>query len=160
MTQAEGPLKQIAGYIPSFPIYPPEFSWIREERPDIGTIFAGTLESGSRVVYFAADIDRCYGRCGLPDHGQLLANAILWTLGGERPLVVEGPGYLDCRIYRQPGRRIVHLTNLSGCNTMDYCEETFPVGPIKVTLPTKNGTTSLMIERLKQHEMLVIPDEE
>lgn len=160
ITQSEGPIKPVAGYIPSFPIYPPEFSWIREEHPEVGTVFAGTLESGSRVVYFAADIDRCYGRCGLPDHGQLLADAVLWTLRGERPITVEGPGYLDCRVYRQPGRRIVHLVNLSGCNTMDYCEETFPVGPVKVTLPSLTGSVSVTVDRLDQHEMIVILDED
>jgi hypothetical protein len=158
VTESTGRLKPVMGYIPSFPIYPPEFSWIREERPDIGTVFAGTLESGSRVVYFAADIDRCYGRCGLPDHGRLLSDAILWTLNGERPLEVEGPGYLDCRIYAQPGRRIIHLVNLTGCNADSYCDECIPVGPVTVTVPGKDGPVSIQLDQIERHEMIVLDD--
>lgn len=178
-TESDGPLKPIAGYIPAFPIYPPEFSWIREERPDLGTIFAGTLDSGSRVVYFAADIDRCFGREHLPDHRDILLNAVRFAAGGSLPVEIAGPGRLDCTIYRQGSRRILHLVNLTDCSiNPGYCEGAAPVGPITVTLPinatgtaptvelkvsgekpraaVKGDKVEITIERIDSHEMVIV----
>jgi len=175
--ESTGPLEAIAGYIPDFPIYPPEFSYIREECPELGTIFAGTLESGARVVYFAADIDRCLGRHGLPDHSRLLADATSWTIKGENPLTVEGLGYLDCRVFSQGSRVIVHIVNLSGSNRYGYCDEYYPVGPITVTVASggrrfdtaklavagetlkveaKGGAAKVKLEKIGMHEVIVL----
>jgi len=178
-TESYGPLKPIAGYVPAFPIYPPEFSWIREERPDLGTIFAGELDSGGRVVYFAADIDRCFGREHLPDHRELLLNAVRYAAGGNFPVEVKGPGRLDCTIYGQGSRRILHLVNLTDCSVNPgYCEGAAPVGPVTVVLPVEAGTAApdvkltvsgarpkaavngdrleVTVERIEGHEMIVV----
>ena len=134
-----GGLRAVASYIPAFPIYPPEFSWIRGRSPEIATVFAGRLDSGSRVVYFAADIDRCCGRERLPDHARLLANAVRFAAGDSLPISVQGPGQLDCTVYRQEDRVIVHLVNISGCDrNPGYCDEVYPVGPVRVRLRTKD----------------------
>jgi hypothetical protein len=125
----------IATYIPAFPIYPPEFSWMRAPETEVPAIVAREHPSGGRVVYLAADVDRCYGRRGLPDHGDLLANAVRWAARDQFPLRVDGPGYVDCHLYRQEGRRILHLINLSGCNAWPaYLEEHLPVGPLRVSM--------------------------
>ena len=155
----------------------PSSSWIREERPEVKTIFAGELENGARIVYFAADIDRCFGRCALPDHGKLLSNAVKWAAKGTLPIKVEGPGYIDCQIYKQDSRIIVHLVNLSGCNRFGYCDEYYPVGPINVTINSRdinisrailtvsdgtipvssvNGSTVFQIDRIADHEMIIL----
>ncbi len=177
--ESTGPLKPIAGYIPAFPIYPPEFSWIREERPELGTIFAGTLDSGGRVVYFAADIDRCFGREHLPDHRELLLSGVRYAAGESLPVNISGPGRLDCTIYRQGDRRVLHLVNLTDCSiNPGYCEGAAPIGPIKVSLPVKSsgddyraelrvsggrpgvtvkdGRIEIVIERIEDHELLVV----
>ena len=108
---------------------------MREPRSDVPTIIARSCPSGGRVVYFAGDVGRCCGRRALPDHAELLANAVRWAAGDMMPLRVEGPGYLDCHLYRQTGRWIVHLINLSGCNLWPgYLEEHLPVGPIRVAV--------------------------
>jgi len=177
IVESTGRLEPLASFIPAFPIYPPEFSWIHEESPDVKTIFAGEFESGSRVVYFAADIDRCFGRGALPDHGNLLANAVKWASGGTLPIKVEGPGFIDCKLYRQDDRIIVHLVNLSGCNISGYCDEYFPVGPVTVTVNSQNinassalltvsggkipvsssdGTVVFQVDRIVDHEMVVL----
>lgn len=128
-------MKTITTYIPAFPIYPPEFSWMREPSTDIPTMLAGEHASGGRVFYFAGDVDRCYGRTHLPDLGDLLSNAVKWAADDHIPLKVEGPGYLDCKLYRQKGRLIVHLVNVSGTNlNPGYVEEFLPVGPISVSV--------------------------
>lgn len=128
-------LEAVATYIPSFPIYPPEFSWVREPHTDTPAVLAGELGAGGRIVYFAGDVDRCYGRTHLPDLGDLLSNAVAWAAADHIPLKVTGPGYLDCKLYRQPGRMIAHLVNLSGANqTPGALEEFLPVGPIQVSI--------------------------
>ena len=170
-------LKAVASYIPPFPIFPPEVSWIREELTEVSTAFAGTLESGARVVYLAADIDRCYGRNELPDHGTILSNAVSWTLNGEKTIEVKGSGYINCKLYRQDNRLIIHLINLSGCNAESYCEEFIPIGPVKICVDTQGlllkkaflavaeknavlnvsgGYASLEVERIVDHEMIIL----
>ena len=104
-------LQQTSAYIPAFPIYPPEFSWIREFKPELGTSFAGVLKTGSRIVYLAADLDRCYGKEGLSDHARILVNAVHYAADHGLPLTVSGEGKLDCTIYQQGKRVIVHLVN-------------------------------------------------
>ena len=119
-------------FIPAFPVLPPETSWMREPKTDIPCLVLS--ERGkSRIAYFPADIDRCYARENLPDHGNLLANAVNWASGGNLPLSVEGPGLIDCHLYRQPGRLILHLVNLTSAGTWRApVEELIPVGPLKV----------------------------
>lgn len=174
---AEGFMKTVATYIPSFPIYPPELSWMREPLTDIPAVLAGEYPSGGRIVYFAGDVDRCYGRSHLPDHGELLANAVRWAAHEEFPVKVEGPGYLDCRLYRGSGRLILHIVNLSGCNQYPgYVEEFLPVGPISVSVrhgshipqrallrvyggeakPEVSGEwATVRIDRITDHELIV-----
>jgi len=134
VVHSTGTLKPLFSYIPPFPIYPPEFSWIREEEPNTFPLFAGTLPGGGRAVYFAGDIDRCYGRALLPDHGILLANAVRWATNGSLPISLEGPGHIDCKLYGQENRLIAHLTNLTGSNRAGYLDEFVPVGPYTVTI--------------------------
>ena len=134
----------LAAYVPAFPIYPPETSWMRQPATDRPVIVARQHAGGGRVVYFAGDIDRCYGRRGLPDHGALLANAARWALGGDLPFTVTGPGYVDAHLYRQARREdefrlILHLVNLSGCSTPGYLEEHLPVGPLQVAVKLPPG---------------------
>jgi hypothetical protein len=125
----------VASYVPAFPIYPPEFSWMRVSETDIPALVVREHLAGGRIVYLAADIDRCYGRRGLPDHGDLLAHAVRWAARDACPLRVEGPGTVDCHLYRQEGRLILHLVNLSGCNAWPaYLEEHLPVGPLRVSV--------------------------
>ncbi len=178
LVESDGTLEPVCSYIPPFPIYPPEFSWIREERENIAPVFAGTLATGSRVVYFAGDIDRCYGKELIPDHGDLLAGSIRWTSGNSIPITVKSRGHINVNFYKQGDNYIIHLVNLSGCNCPPgTCEETLPVGPVtvmfrveytgalKATLTVGKETVaiigdgnrkSFMIDTLNDHEMIVI----
>jgi hypothetical protein len=128
-------MQTLATYVPPFPIYPPEFSWMREPQTDWPAIAAGTPAGSGRVCYLAADLDRSYGRTHLPDQGDVLSAAVRWAAGDTLPLQVEGPGYLQCAVYRQAERMIVQLVNLSGANAYPgYVEEWLPVGPIRVAV--------------------------
>ena len=77
-------------FIPAFPVYPPETSWMREPRTDIAGLVLNS-PGKSRVAYLAADLDRRFGRDNLPDHGNLLANIFRWVAQDRIPLEVRGP---------------------------------------------------------------------
>lgn len=142
---ALAPLRVDAGavvpltFVPPFPTYPPETSWMREPKTDIPGLVL--REQGrSRVAFLPADVDRRYGREHLTDHGDLLANVIRWCAGDSIPLRVEGPGFLDCHLYRQQARGILHIVNLTSAGTWRApVEELIAVGPLRVSLALPGG---------------------
>jgi hypothetical protein len=132
-------------YIPPFPVFPPETAWMREPRTDIPGLVVN--EPGeARVAYLPADIDRRFALDNLPDHGDLLANLVRWAARGHIPLHMSGRGLLDCELYRQPGRLILHVVNLTSAGTWRApLDELIPVGPlrVKVRIPDDLRPTSL-----------------
>lgn len=80
-----------------------------------------------------ADLDRRYQHEHLPDHANLLANIVRWAAHDEIPLQVDGPGLIDCHMYTQSGRTILHLVNLTSAATWRApLDELIPIGPVKV----------------------------
>ena len=174
----QGPLSPLGAYIRPFPIFPPEFSWIRETDETLHPFFTGTLPGGSNVVYLAADIDRCAGRNRLPDHMTLLSNAVRAVMQKPLPLETEGPGYIDTAIYRKGQARIIHLTNLSFANVIGFCHRILPVYGLTVKLPAEgaefasvsflvsdsparklhaeNGYFTIPVDKVEDFEVLVI----
>ena len=136
-----GPLTVDAGalvpltFVPPFPTYPPETAWMRQPTTDIPGLVLS--ERGqSRIAYMPADIDRRYAREHLPDHARLLANIVRWTAGEEIPLSVDGTGLVDCHLYEQPGRVILHVVNLTSEATWRApVDELIRVGPFRITMP-------------------------
>ncbi|MEJ1238358.1 beta-galactosidase [Chryseolinea sp. T2] len=148
------PLKLDAGaealmtYIPQFPVYPPETAWMRVPRTDIPGLILNTSAQGGRIVFMPADIDRQFERFNLPDHGNLLANLVRWASKENILLEVEGPGLIDCNVYQQPGRLVVHLVNLTSAATWRApLDEFINVGPlrVKIKLPAGVKGTSLRL---------------
>jgi hypothetical protein len=132
-----------------------------------------------KVAYLAADLDRRYARENLPDHANLLANVVRWSSGGRIPLEVQGAGLVDCHLYRQPGRVILHLVNLISAGTWKGpIDELIPIGPlhVRVKLPTdvkgraaqllvaggatavrvKDGWATFDVKSVVDHEVVVI----
>jgi hypothetical protein len=90
---------------------------------------------------------------------------------------VEGPGYLDCNLYVQEKRLILHIINLTGCNQYPgYVEEYVPVGPLTIAVKVpgfsperahlrvsgrqlqpviESGWAKIQLESLTQHELIV-----
>lgn len=166
-------------FIPEFPVYPPETAWMKTPKTDIPGLIVNTLPSGSRIAFMPADLDRQFGRYNLPDHGNLLANIIRWTAKDNIPLSVSCTGLLDCNIYHQTGRLILHIVNLTSSGTWRQpVDEFIPVGPVtvKIKLPEdvsgsdlkllvsgrsdeikpENGWSSFIIDSVKDHEVAVI----
>jgi len=137
--QAEVPLT----FVPPFPTYPPETAWMREPSTTIPGLILS--EHGkARVAYMPADIDRRYAREHLPDHARLIANVVRWATSDQIPLTVDGTGLIDCHVYQQPGRTVLHLVNLTSEATWRApLDELIRVGPFKVTLPLPGDRTNV-----------------
>lgn len=178
------PLRVAAGsvvpltFVPPFPTYPPETAWMRQPATDIPGLLLS--ERGkSRIAYMPADIDRRFDGEHLPDHGDLLANVIRWAVADDIPLAVEGRGLIDCHLYTQGSRVILHLVNLTSAGTWRApVEELIPVGPVKVTVSLpgtagsrqarllvsnatrpvalRQGKTTVEIGSILDHEVVVI----
>jgi len=179
-----GPLKVDRGalvpltFVPPFPTYPPETAWMRQPSTDIPGLVLS--ERGqSRIAYMPADIDRRYAGEHLPDHARLIANIVRWTAGEEIPLSIDGTGLVDCHLYEQPGRVILHLVNLTSEATWRApVDELIRVGPFRITMPlpprvanprarllvaettrpvgVSGGKASLDISSILDHEVVVL----
>jgi hypothetical protein len=134
-------------YVPPFPVYPPETAWMRTPSSHYPGLVLRELPSAARTAYLAADLDRCYALNPLPDHAHLLANLVRWAARDSLPLEVSGPGLLDCRLYRQPGRLVLHLVNLTGSDPRPV-HELIPVGPIRVSVRLDAGMKGNLARRL------------
>ena len=109
---------------------------MREPSTDIPGIVLSD-RGAARVAYLPADLDRRYAAEHLPDHARLLANVVRWAAGATLPLEVTGTGLLDCRLYQQPGRLILHLVNLTSEATWRApLDELIRVGPFDVMVRT------------------------
>ncbi len=135
-------------YIPPFPAFPPETSWMREPRTEIPGLIV--REAGAaRVAFLPADLDRRFAIDNLPDHGDLLANLVRWAARGQIPLEVRGRGLIDCELYEQPGRRILHLVNLTSAGTWRApVHELIPVGPLQVEMVLPGEFRPAVLKRL------------
>ena len=145
---ALSPLKLDSGvtvpltYIPPFPIFPPETSWMRQPSTDIPA-----LVLNGRVAFLAADIDRRYSRDRLPDYAGLLENIIRWAANGSIPFKADGRGLFDCNLYTQPGRVIVHVVNLTATGRMPI-DELIPVGPLRIHVRLQSGVRGTIARML------------
>ena len=88
-----------------------------EPKTNIPGLILNSMPGGSRIAFMPADLDRQFGRYNLPDHGDLLANLIRWASKDDIPLVIECAGLIDCNIYHQPGRMILHMVNLTSAGS-------------------------------------------
>jgi len=171
--------KVLATFVPAFPAFPPELSWMREPRTDIPAVIVNEPAGAGRVAFLPADLDRRYARENLPDHAALLGNLVRWIARDDLPLSVEGPGLVDGHLYRQTGRAILHLVNLTNAGAWrGPTEELIPVGPLhvgvklpedvrgrslkllasgtKTPVATKDGWARFTINSLLDHEVVVI----
>lgn len=124
--------------IPNFPIYPPETSWMREPRTDIPCLVLRDL-GASRIAYLPADLDRRFALHNFPDHGNLLANIVRWAHTSALPLEIKGTGLIDCHLYRQPNRLILHVVNLTSAGSWrSPTDELIRVGPFSVEISTSH----------------------
>ncbi len=165
--------------VPNSPQSPPENVWMREARTGIPGLVLNATPGRGRVAYLPADIDRCFGRDRIPDHGRLISNLVRWASRRPLPLEVEGPGLLDVHLYRQPGRLVLHVVNLTNPAAFrPYATELYPVGPLRVCVAkpvdlaltrarrlvaggeapcaVEGDSVVLTLERILDHEVVVM----
>jgi hypothetical protein len=166
-------------FIPASPTFPPEKVWMREPKTDIPGLILNARPNQGRVAFLPADLDRRFARDNLPDHGNLLANLVRWTAADNLPLVVDGHGLMDCHLYIQPGRMVLHLMNLTNPGAWRQpVDELIPVGPLQVRVKVepdvrgkevkflvadqkhsatvKNGWSHFQINSILDHEVVIL----
>ncbi len=134
----------LATFIPDFPIFPPEMSWMRTPVTDLPAITVREAPSGGRLVWLVADLDRCFARDDSFEHGLILANAVRWALRGRLRLeVTGGQGFVTGNLYRQVGRQVLHLNNrLITSPVPGRQSELVALGPVTVRLRQDDGATA------------------
>jgi hypothetical protein len=139
----------LATFIPAFPISPPESVWMREPRTEIPGLIVNEPHGGGRVAFLPADLDRRFCRDNLTDYANLLANLVRWTARDNFPLQVEGAGFVDCHLYQQKKKLILHLVNLTNAGTWRApVDEVIPVGPLSVRVQLPDGIHGNRIQLL------------
>jgi hypothetical protein len=169
----------LATFIPAFPVFPPEEVWMREPRTQIPGIIVNENNAHGRVAFLPADLDRRFCRDNLPDYANVLANTVRWASRDTLPLEVDGAGFVDCHLYRQQDRLILHLVNLTSAGTWRApVDELIPIGPlnVRVRLPTpvrenrvqflvskrpgesttKDGLIHFVVPTILDHEVVVL----
>jgi hypothetical protein len=145
---------------------------MRVPKTNIPGLLLNRTDQGSRIVFLPADIDRQFGLYNLPDHGNLLSNIIRWAIHDNFPLSVDGPGLIDCHIYRQERQLVLHFVNLTNDGTWRQpVDELIPVGPLngiagkdisllvsgkKLKAVIDKGWSRFEINTLLDHEVAVV----
>ena len=102
-----------------------------------------------------------------------------WAADGRIPLEVRGAGLVDCHLYRQPGRVVLHLVNLISAGTWrGPIDELIPIGQLQVriklpadvkgrvaqmlvagrgaTIGVKDGWATFDVRSILDHEVVVV----
>jgi hypothetical protein len=138
--RVDGGATVLATFIPAFPSSPPEEAFMRQPRTNIPGLIVNDAGGHGRVAFLPADLDRRYGRDNLPDHANLLANLVHWTAREDLPLQVVGAGFVDCHLYRQQDKLVLHLVNLTNAGTWRApVDELIRVGPLRVRVQLPAG---------------------
>jgi hypothetical protein len=135
--------------VPEFPVYPPETAWMRESDSKLPGLVVNEAAGGGRVAYLAADLDRRYLRELLPDHANLLANLVRWAAHDAIPLHVQGMGLVDCHLYQQENRLILHVVNLTSAAAWRApIDELISIGPLQVKVKLPQGIAGRSAKQL------------
>jgi len=130
-TDADVPLTLVPPFgVPGAVGSPPERASIPTKRTDIPVAVAH-----NRTIYFAGEIGRLVWRYRMPDHQDLIANAIRAVLPDTMPFEIEGPHSLQVTLYKQGKRHLLHLVNATG------------VRPLQDTIPLRDIVIRLRLDR-------------
>ena len=76
------------------------------------------------------------------------------------PLEVTGRGLIDCELYQQSGRVILHLVNLTSAGTWRApVHELIPIGPFQVGIRMPQGVQPKVMKTLVSQEQRTIAAE-
>jgi hypothetical protein len=147
--QVDSGAKVLATFIPAFPAYPPENVWMREPRTDIPGLIVTEVPERGRVAFLPADLDRRFSRDNLPDHAQVLENLVRWVARDTIPLEITGAGFIDCHLYQQQNKLLLHVVNLTNSGTWRApVDELIRIGPLSIRLKLPAGIRGNRIQLL------------
>jgi hypothetical protein len=156
----EPPAQALLTFVPAFPIFPPETAWMRQPRTQVPGFVINEARPG-RVAFLPADLERRFAIDNLPDHGDLLANLVRWASRGNLPLEVRGHVLIDCELYEQPGRLVLHLVNLTNAGTWRApIDELIPIGPLQVRIRLPKGVRPRTLKQLVKGGTRSVPPSE
>lgn len=136
-------------FVPPRPAFPPESVWLLDDKTDIPGLVVRDPATAGRVAYFPADVDARFARDNFSDLQKILVNAVRWVAHDDIPLAVEGRGLVDCHLYRQDARVILHVINLTNEGTWrSPIEEFIPIGPIRVRVRLPSGVSGRRVRLL------------
>lgn len=136
-------------FVPEFPIFPPETSWMRVPATNIPALLVRELDNGSRIAFLPADLDRCAFREEQPDHATILANSIKWALGDKLSVTVEASAPVNMNVYARSDGLVVHLNNLVYMSKVPGRQSSvIPIGPVKVRVRTPRAAAIRRVCRL------------
>lgn len=135
--------------IPPFVNYPPELAYPPVQKTDIPDLVARET-GGSRLVYFAGDIDRTMWRSGNTDLSRLLQNAVRWVSKGSSPVNIEGKGLVEAFAWETQAGYAIHVLNYTNPNAFKgWIREYYPIGEQRVTMTIPAGKTVSRVELLR-----------
>ena len=89
-------------------------------------------------------LDRCQGVADKKSTMPILGNVLL---------EVSGRGLIDCELYQQPGRLILHVVNLTSAGTWRApAHELIPSGPLQVRVRPPQGMRPKTLKMLVSQE--------
>ncbi|ODT84122.1 MAG: hypothetical protein ABS76_01045 [Pelagibacterium sp. SCN 64-44] len=125
--------------VPDFPDLPMEEVYPRLPPQGAGVV-ARSTGAGGRVVYVPWNIGEVFWTYLAPDQGRLIANAVTWALGKAPQVEIEGRGVFDIALHDGADGRALCLLNLTNPMMMKGpLRETWPVGPLRVTIEVPAG---------------------
>jgi Hypothetical glycosyl hydrolase 6/Beta-galactosidase trimerisation domain len=135
--------------VPGFVRYPPELAY--PPQPHTFEPAVVLQEAGSsRTAWFAGDVERSYWITGHGDLLRLLHNTIRWITQDERPVQVDGPGFIEMFAWETVPGYAVHLLNY---NTPDaqhgWLQSVEPLGAQQVRMKLPDSVRVKSVELLR-----------
>jgi hypothetical protein len=146
IARVENPVMTV---IPPYVNYPPELAYPPVSKTDMPDLVARET-GGSRLVYFAGDIERTNWQSGNTDLNMLLRNAIGWVSKGESPARVEGQGLVETFAWETVAGFALHILNYTNPGAFKgWIREYYPIGEQRVRMAIPNGRRVSRVELLR-----------
>ena len=147
--------RPVLSVVPSYPAFPPEMVYPRTPHTDEPAVVFRE-RGGSRLAYFAGDVDRTFWRSGNPDLSRLLQNTVRWLRGEQKPLVtIEGDGLLEAFAWETEPGYALHLLNYTTPNlTWGMVERSYAVGPQRVRFEVGPARAIRRVQALRSGRVL------
>ncbi|HEY3219887.1 MAG TPA: alpha-amylase family protein, partial [Gemmatimonadales bacterium] len=131
--RASGPHTAPLTVVPNYPAFPPEMVFPRTPRTTEPAVVLRE-QGGSRIAYFAGDVDRTFWRSGHPDLARVLQNTVRWLLHEvPGPVTIAGDGIVEAFAWETEPGYALHVINYTNPNmTRPFITRFYPIGPQQV----------------------------